>query len=169
MDHPRDCIVLIGMPAAGKSTIGVLLAKELGRGFLDTDIAIQEAAGRTLQAIVDDEGHEALRRLEADVIRRLTPRHQVVATGGSAVYSDAAMAHLRSFGPIIHLRASLPTIHARIGDPAERGLARREDQSVDDLYHERLPLYAACADVTVDVDDLDHAAVVARIIDAVAG
>lgn len=169
MEHARDCIILIGMPAAGKSTIGVLLAKELGKGFLDTDIAIQEAAGRTLQAIVDGDGQDALRRLEDATIRGLTPRNQVVATGGSAVYSERAMAHLRAFGPIVHLRASPATIHERIGDPAERGLARREGQGIDDLYRERLPLYAACADVTVDVDGLDHATVVARIIDAVAG
>jgi len=168
MSANPDCIILIGMPAAGKSTIGVLLAKELGKGFLDTDLAIQEATGRSLQAIVDNDGHHRLCAIEEATIQDTKPHNQVVATGGSAVYSDAAMAHLRRFGPVIHLSADLATIEARIGDPVGRGLARQSGQSVADLYRERLPLYRAQADTTVTVDDLSHREVVDRIREALA-
>jgi shikimate kinase len=160
MSADPNCVILIGMPAAGKSTIGVLLAKDMGKGFLDTDLAIQEATGRALQDIVDADGHHRLRAIEDETLRTLAPNNQVVATGGSAVYSDAAMRHLRGFGPVVHLSAELATIEARIGDPVGRGLARQAGQSVADLFRERLPLYQAHADVTVTVDGLSHREVV---------
>lgn len=163
MTNEPDCVVLIGMPAAGKSTIGVLLAKELGKGFLDTDLAIQEATERSLQAIVDKDGHHSLCEIEDQTIRGLTPHNQVIATGGSAVYSEAAMAHLRRFGPVVHLNADLATIEARIGDPVGRGLARQSGQSVADLYSERMPLYQRQADISLTVDGLSHRDVVNRI------
>lgn len=166
MSSEPDCVVLIGMPAAGKSTIGVLLAKDMGKGFMDTDLAIQEATGRSLQAIVDEDGDQQLRSVEDSTIRGLTPRNQVIATGGSAVYSEAAMAHLRHFGPVVHLSADLATIETRIGDPVGRGLARQAGQTVADLYRERLPLYRAQADITVTVDGLGHREVVDRIREA---
>ncbi len=163
MSAKPDCVILIGMPAAGKSTIGVLLAKAMGKGFLDTDLAIQEATERSLQAIVDEDGDQRLRAIEDETLRGLAPHNQVVATGGSAIYSDAAMQHLRRFGPVVHLGADLATIEARIGDPAGRGLARRAGQSVADLFDERIPLYQAQADITITVDGLSHCEVVARI------
>ena len=168
MSSEPDCVVLIGMPAAGKSTIGVLLAKDRGQGFLDTDLAIQEVTGRSLQAIVDEDGDQQLRTVEDSTIRGLSPHNQIIATGGSAVYSDAAMAHLRQYGPVVHLSADLATIEARIGDPVGRGLARQAGQTVADLYRERMPLYRAQADITVTVDGLGHRDVVERIREALA-
>lgn len=168
MSSEPDCVILIGMPAAGKSTIGVLLAKDMGKGFMDTDLAIQEATGRSLQAIVDEDGDQQLRSVEDATIRGLHPHNQIIATGGSAVYSDAAMAHLRGFGPVVHLAANLETIETRIGDPVGRGLARQAGQTVADLYRERMPLYQAQADITATVDELSHRQVVDAIRSALA-
>ena len=100
LNTSRSNLVLIGMPGSGKSTVGVLLAKQLGLGFIDTDLLIQEEAGRTLQDIVDGDGYQALRRIEEQVLLRLDVRRQVISTGGSAVYSEPAMSHLKAEGII---------------------------------------------------------------------
>jgi shikimate kinase len=165
MTTTRSNIVLIGMPGSGKSTIGVILAKQCCRAFLDTDVLIQTAAGRTLQEIVDREGYRALRELEEEVLLRIDVKETVIATGGSAVYSKPAMGHLSSTGIVVFLDADLATLRSRIIDFGSRGLAKRPDQSFEQLYEERRPLYLGYADVTVPCAGLTHEEVSARIIE----
>ncbi|MEX0430942.1 shikimate kinase [Spiribacter insolitus] len=158
MTPPRRNIVLIGMPGAGKSTVGALLAQSLGLEFTDTDALIERREGRSLQAIVDDEGHQALRRIEAEVLSTLDCEGHVIATGGSAVYSDRAMTHLRAAGVIVQLHVALPVILERVTDIDTRGLAREAGQPLEALYHEREALYRRHADLRVDVSGYDPAA-----------
>ncbi|MGA8181805.1 MAG: shikimate kinase [Desulfobacterales bacterium] len=143
-------IVLIGMPGSGKSTIGVILAKLTGRDFIDTDLLIQTSLGRTLQYIVDTRGYMALREVEERILLKLDCFNHVIATGGSAVYSHAAMTHLKSNGTAVFLNVALPVLEARIRDYATRGLAKRPDQSLDDLFKERFTLYTKYADITIE-------------------
>uniref|UniRef100_UPI001F27344E shikimate kinase n=1 Tax=Candidatus Bandiella numerosa TaxID=2570586 RepID=UPI001F27344E len=126
----------------GKSTIGVLVDKRLGMGFIDTDLLIQEQAGRTLQEIVDQDGYVALRLIEEQVLLALDIQNQVISTGGSAVYSDAAMQHLKRNGTVVFLDISLETVIHRIGDYSLRGISRRPDQSLAELFEERFALYS---------------------------
>jgi len=169
----QPAIVLIGMPGAGKSTVGVLLAKRLGLGFVDTDILIQERAGRQLHEILDDAGYQELRRLEEEAILALEARGTVIATGGSAVYSERAMRRLGESGVLVFLKARRDVLAARIADYARRGIANAEDQSFEEIYRERAPLYERWADVVVAVDRLTHEgvarAVVAGVRDAPPG
>ena len=142
-------IILIGMPGSGKSTIGVLLAKQVAMDFVDTDVLIQTSQQRTLQAIVDADGQAALRKIEEGVLLNLRRKNCVIATGGSAVYSDKAMHHLKSSGLVIFLDVDLATLEARVQDFSSRGLAKNPDQSFAQLFDERLPLYKKYADMTV--------------------
>ena len=158
-------LVLIGMPGAGKSTIGVLLAKQTARAFVDTDLLIQTAAGRSLQEIVDHDGYRALRQVEESVLLGLKVSYHVIATGGSAVYSERAMAHLKADGLVIYLDVDLATLAARINDFATRGLAKRPDQSLADLMRERSALYQQYADQTIPCTGLNHEQVCERIIE----
>lgn len=159
-------IVLVGMPGAGKSTVGVILAKQTGREFLDTDILIQKTEQRSLQEILDSEGYLALRSIEERILAGLDCKNHVIATGGSAVYSHGAMEHLRSDGVIIFLDTSLATLAARELDLAGRGIAKRPDQSFADLFEERFILYSRYADLVIDCSGLGQERVSARIIDA---
>ena len=159
-------IVLIGMPGSGKSTVGVILAKKVSFSFIDTDVLIQTSQGRSLQEIVDIDGHMALRRIEEKVLLGLDCRNHVIATGGSAAYSHAAMMHLKSEGFIVFLDVDLPTLESRINDFDKRGLAKRPDQSFADLFEERFPLYAQYADVTLKCADLTQEKVCAEVIKA---
>jgi shikimate kinase len=158
-------IVLIGMPGSGKSTVGVILAKRLSRGFVDTDLLIQTAQGRSLQSIVDTDGYLALREIEEKLLANLDCSNQVIATGGSAAYSHPAMTHLKRGGIVVYLHADLETLHKRVPDFSERGLAKGPDQTLDDLFMERISLYTAYADITIDSCGLTHEEVCARIID----
>jgi len=159
-------IVLIGMPGSGKSTVGVILAKMTSHDFVDTDVLIQTLTGRSLQDIVDMESHLALRRIEEDVLLGLNCGNHVIATGGSAAYSHAAMMHLKSNGLMVFLDVDLPTLASRVIDFDTRGLAKRPDQSFADLLHERYPLYTKYADVTVACSKLTQEGVCAKIIKA---
>lgn len=158
-------IVLIGMPGSGKSTVGVILAKLTGRGFLDTDLLIQTAGGKTLQEIVDDSGYLELRRIEEEVLLGISCRSHVIATGGSAVYSARAMAHLAKEGVVVYLDADIATLEARVRDFGLRGLAKRAGQTFAELFAERTPLYRACADITIACAGLSHEEVCVRIMD----
>lgn len=164
---PRSNIILIGMPGSGKSTVGVILAKQSGRAFVDTDLLIQSSAGKTLQDIVDSDGYLALRTIEAEILLGLSLRNHVVATGGSAVYSAAAMEHLKKDGVVVFLEADPSTLAARIGDFGSRGLARRPNQTFEQLFQERLPLYRKYAELTIPCAGLTHEQVAGEIIDAV--
>jgi shikimate kinase len=149
-------LILIGMPGAGKSTIGILLAKRLAMDFVDTDILIQLRENRSLQSIVDHDGYEVLRRVEEEVILSFEASHHVIATGGSAVYSTAAMEHLKTGGRVIFLNVSLDTLKSRVQNYETRGLAKPFDQTLEDLFTERLKLYRRFADISIECDFLNH-------------
>lgn len=144
---------MIGMPGSGKSTVGVILAKMLTRPYLDSDILIQLKEKRSLQDIVDEDGYLVLRDIEEQVLLDIKCENHIVATGGSAAYSDLAMQHLRSNGIVIFLDASLDTLRSRIHNYETRGLAKRADQSFEDLFRERFELYTRYADIVIDSND----------------
>lgn len=152
MTESKNNIVLIGMPGSGKSTVGVLLAKATGKGFVDTDLLIQSQTGSSLQTIVNTRGYEALRDEEERVLSTLDVSNHVIATGGSAVYSEKAMEHLRKDSLIVFLNVSLESVRMRIGDFSLRGISKRPEQTLDDLFNERLALYKRYADLTIDGD-----------------
>lgn len=164
MVEHKSNIVLVGMPGSGKSTVGVILARLTGLDFVDTDVLIQKAKGRFLQDIVDRDGYLALRRIEEEILLKLDCRNHIVATGGSAVYSDRAMKHLKSKGVAVFLNVDLTTLKSRVLDYETRGLAKRPDQTVDDLFTERFALYGKYADITIDCVGLTHEEVCARIV-----
>ncbi len=150
----KNNIILIGMPAAGKSTIGVLLAKSFLKDFIDTDLMIQRKYGCTLCAIIEREGTDAFLKIENDVICSTDYHSCVIATGGSAVYGEEAMAHLKSSGVTVYLDLSLDEIERRIGNIRTRGVAMKNGTSLVELYNERAPLYNKYADITVNCDGL---------------
>ncbi len=156
-------VILIGMPGSGKSTVGVILAKLLACDFVDTDLLIQQADGRPLQRIVDEDGYLALRAIEERVICALECHDTVIATGGSAPYSEQAMHHLGGGGTIVFLDVDLEMITRRIGDYATRGLAKRPEQTLADLFVERRELYTRYADLTVAATEPAQEAVAAQI------
>ncbi|WP_444933753.1 shikimate kinase [Microbulbifer sp. JTAC008] len=158
----RKSIVLIGMPGAGKSTLGVLLAKELALGFTDTDVLIQSREGKTLQQIMAESDYLNLRAIEGEVLAEATLPSDVIATGGSAVYSEEGMANLRSQGVVVFLQCSAEELRRRIHNYESRGIAKAPGQSFADLFEERQALYRQYAEITVDCDrkslqeTLDH-------------
>ncbi len=167
MPQTHSNLVLIGMPGAGKSTVGVILAKQTSRGFVDTDVLIQTSTKRTLQDIVDKDGYAVLRKIEEDVLLGLSVQDHVIATGGSAVYSDPAMTQLKSGGLVIFLDVDLTTLESRVHDFSTRGLAKRPDQDFADLFCERFTLYRKYADITIKCSGLTQEEVCAKIIDQV--
>ena len=160
-------IILIGMPASGKSTAGVLLAKAVGYGFIDTDLLIQNEERALLCDIISREGTEGFLRVEERVNASLWAERCVIATGGSVVYSERAMAHLKSMGTVVYLRLGLASVEARLKNLFRRGVVmRRAGETVADLYAERVPLYEKYADVTVDCDGLDVESTVRAVAEA---
>lgn len=157
-------IVLIGMPGAGKSTIGVLLAKATSRDFIDTDVFIQHNQGKQLQEIIDTKGPAEFCKIEESVILSLNCESCVIATGGSVVYSERAMAHLKSSGVIVFLDLPLEFLEKRLNNMDSRGVVRFADEPLADLYKKRLPLYKRYADIAVDCAGLNHEQAVLKII-----
>ena len=153
----RTNIVLIGMPGAGKSTLGVVLAKVMGLDFVDCDLVIQRAHGRTLQQIIDERGVGEFLRAEEESLCGIDVRHSVVSTGGSAVYSPGAMAHLARTGVVVYLHVPFPELGRRLGSLHERGVVMRDGVSEDlaAIFAERAPLYEQYAELTFEVDDPD--------------
>jgi shikimate kinase len=147
--HPTPDLVFIGMPGSGKSTLGKYLAALLGLKFIDTDELIEQKHGYSLQHLLDRHGHQFIRRAESEIICSLQSQNHVIATGGSAVYSEEAMLHLRELGKVIYLHISLPTVIARVGRAPDRGIAKLPNVSLASLYRERLPLYQRWANVTL--------------------
>ncbi|GAB3282647.1 shikimate kinase [Parahaliea aestuarii] len=148
--HLPSTISLIGMPGAGKSTVGVILAKLTGLAFSDTDLAIQLREDATLQEIVDGRGHLALRQIEEEVLLEVDLERAVISTGGSVVYSEAIMQRLREAGPVVYIRVDLPVLEERVAAAPLRGIASGAAQSFADIFSERTPLYEHYADITVD-------------------
>jgi len=157
------------MPGAGKSTVGVILAKNTSRAFVDTDVLIQTSQQRTLQDIVDADDYVALRRIEEETLLSLCLQSHVIATGGSAVYSDLAMTHLKSNGLVIFLDADLATLASRVHDFSNRGLAKRPGQGFAELFEERFVLYTKYADITIACVGLTHEDVCRRIMQELDG
>jgi len=143
-------ITLIGMPGAGKSTTGIILAKNLSMGFLDTDILIQINRGESLQSIMDREGYMALRAIEEEEILKINIEGNIIATGGSAVYSEAAMKHLGSISHIVFLQVGLQELTRRITNFETRGIAKADNQSFPELFSEREALYRRYAHIEID-------------------
>lgn len=137
----RDNVVLIGMPGAGKSTVGVVLAKRLGYSFVDSDFVIQERYGKLLHELIEERGVEGFWKLENDVNASLKLHRSVIATGGSAVYGAEAMEHLREIGTVLYLKLPYEDIEERLGDLNARGVTLKPGQTLRDLYEERIPLY----------------------------
>lgn len=150
MNFYQQSLILIGMPGAGKSTLGLLLAKNLAKDFVDTDLLIQLEHRKTLQDILHQQGHMALRKHEENVLLSAHYPNHVIATGGSAVYSQAAMQHLTRFGPMVFLDVSLEELERRIHNMDNRGIARPATQSFADVFAERRPLYLRHADIVID-------------------
>jgi shikimate kinase len=146
-------IIIIGMPGAGKSTMGVILAKTLGRTFVDTDIVAQETSGRLLQEIIDEEGTDAFLKTEEKTILSLHYRNAVIATGGSVVFSGKAMEHLKKDGIVIYLKISFEEMVRRLNNITTRGIVLAAGQSLRDMYNQRVPLYEKYADITIDCAD----------------
>ena len=145
-------IVLIGMPGAGKSTIGVILAKSLLFDFCDTDLSIQKETGESLCDTIAKIGIEEFILLEEDVICKQEFLNSVVATGGSAVYGEMAMEKLKENGIIVYLKVSPEELQSRIKNIHTRGIAMKEGTTIKELYEERAPLYEKYADITVECD-----------------
>lgn len=156
-------IILIGLPTAGKSTIGVILAKTLGMNFIDTDIIIQEKTGRLLQELIDEEGIRTFLEIEERTVLSLKGYHAVIATGGSVVCSRRAMEYLKSDGFTVYLEISLEEMVQRLYNITTRGIVLIPGQSLCDLYTQRLPLYEKYADLTINCSDDDFESVVDKI------
>lgn len=166
MLQPQLNIVLVGMPGSGKSTVGRMLSERLRCGFIDTDQLIESSRHRSLQDIVDRDGYQMLRKIEEEILLSIDTRNHVIATGGSAVYSERAMAHLRSIGRVVFLYANLASLEKRINNLVQRGLARRPGQTLAELFAEREALYRNSADLTIDSCDLTSRELCGRIIEA---
>ncbi len=146
----KQNITLTGMPGAGKSTVGIILAKNISLGFIDTDVLIQINNQKSLQEIMDESDYLNLRRIEEREILKLNISNHVIATGGSAIYSEKAMSHLQTISNIIFLDVNLETSRKRIRNFDTRGIAKADNQTFDDLFNERQLLYRKYAELTID-------------------
>jgi len=156
-------IILIGMPGAGKSTVGVILAKRLGLQFYDTDLIIQVREKKRLQEIIDEKGIDYFRYVEEQVISNLQLEDCVIATGGSVVYYNNGMKDLSTTGKLVYLQVPLGALKQRIADMGQRGLVMEKGQSFEQLFAERTPLYQQYADLTVPCDGCNAEQVAAKI------
>lgn len=160
-------IVLIGMPGAGKSTCGVLAAKLLLKNFFDTDLLIQNMENKRLQQIINEKGTAEFKRAEEAAVLSLDIKGTVIATGGSVVYSEKAMRHLKSGGTVIYLHLSLEEMKRRIKNLSTRGIVLEKGETLDDMYAERLPLYEKYADITIDCGENSVEKTVEEIVESV--
>lgn len=156
-------LILIGMPGCGKSTVGVVLAKVLGMSFIDSDLVIQQHEGKRLSQILDEIGDDGFRALENSINASLQAENSVIATGGSVVYGEDAMAHLRSIGTVIYLQLTYERVEDRLGDLHARGVTIKPGWTLRDLYNERTPLYERYAHLTIPCDGLRIREIIALI------
>lgn len=145
-------IILIGMPAVGKSTVGVVVAKRLGYEFIDTDLLLQKQENRLLKEIIEDEGIDGFLSIENQVNRDVQAERTVISPVGSVVYCQEAMEHYKEIGVVVYLRASFDTINNRIRNAKSRGVVLKEGQTLEMLYEERVKLFETYADITIDED-----------------
>lgn len=160
-----DNIILIGMPTAGKSTIGVILAKVLGYNFVDTDLLIQEQEKQLLSEIISSKGLDGFIAIENQVNADIKTSRSVIATGGSVIYGREAMEHLREIGKVVYIKLNYATIKHRLLDAKQRGVVLKDNQSLYGLYQERCPLYEQYAHIMVDGNDKNVETLVQEIID----
>ncbi len=147
-------LVLIGMPGAGKSTTGVLIAKELGKTFIDADLIIQERENALLQEIIDRVGFEEFLEIEENVLLDLDTNNSVIAPGGSVIYSEKAVDHLKKKGLVVYLKLDYDEIERRLNNIASRGIVFGEGKGLIDLYEERTVLYEKYADLIIECSGL---------------
>lgn len=164
-----DNIILIGMPGAGKSTVGVVLAKALGYHFIDSDLVIQEKTGKRLFEIIEAQGIDGFLEIENQINSEICTKHSVIATGGSVIYGTEAMEHLKQLGTIVYLKVSYKSLEKRLGNLLKRGVAIRSGNTLKDLYNERVPLYEKYADIVIDEENLGIREVVESIEQAIKG
>lgn len=148
-------IVLIGMPGAGKSTIGVILAKILGYNFIDSDLLIQNKEQQLLHEIITEKGLEGFLAIENEVNRDLVTSHSVISTGGSIIYGKEAMENLKNIGVVVYLQLPYSIISKRLGDIKQRGVVLKEGQDLSGLYAERCPLYEHYADIIISCKNMN--------------
>lgn len=160
-------IVLIGMPGSGKSTVGVVLAKVMGYQFLDSDLEIQRQEKMRLPQIMEEKGIEGFIEIESRVNAELEAEDTVIATGGSVIYTERAMSHLKEIGTVVYLQLSYEQLTKRLGDLKCRGVVLRDGQTLEDLYRERVPLYERYADITISEDGLSVEETMEKIVRAV--
>ena len=160
----KNNIILIGMPGSGKSTLGVVLAKKIGFGFIDSDLVIQQREGMTLERIIEKHGDAGFIQIENEVNCSISPHHTVIATGGSAVYGKEAMEHLRQIGTVIYLKLDYADISRRLSDIKGRGVVLKDGQTLKDLYDERVVLYEKYADITIAEDGLNVEQTIEKIV-----
>lgn len=153
-------VTLVGMPSAGKSTVGVLLAKRLGYKFIDSDLLIQEREGRLLKEIIAQDGMDGFMKIENEVNAGITGTRSIIAPGGSVIYYKEAMEHLSSISLIVYLHISYEEMVRRIGNITDRGVVLKDGMTLRDLYEERAKLYEKYADLTVDEEGLGSGQVV---------
>ena len=149
----KNNIVLIGMPGAGKSTVGVVLAKVVGHKFVDSDLVIQERYGKLLHELITEHGMEGFLEIENRVNAELDMTKSIIATGGSVIYGKEAMEHLKEIGLVVYLKLSLESIADRLGDLQQRGVALKDGWGLKELYEERIPLYEKYADIVIDCEE----------------
>ena len=160
-------VILVGMPSCGKSTIGVVLAKTMNKGFVDTDLLIQEKEEKPLQDIINQSGNDYFRKVEEEVLCSVDTSNSVISTGGSAIYYDAAMQHLKKQGTVVYLKVALETIESRLNNIKTRGVTMEKGATIASLYEERIPLYEKYADVIIEADGFEVEDTVEAIINAV--
>ena len=162
----KNNIILIGMPAVGKSTVGVILAKILGYKFIDTDLVIQETENRLLSEIISAEGVDSFIAVENTIVSKINTQKSVIATGGSVVYGREAMENLSENGIIVYLKLGFSELKSRLSNVKNRGVVIRDGQELFELFEERAPLYENYADIIVDEKSLSIEETVSKIIDA---
>lgn len=163
----KDNLIFIGMPAVGKSTVGIVVAKRLGMRFVDADLLIQEQEKKLLREIIADVGEEGFLKIENQVNAEVQAENSVISPGGSVIYCEEAMRHYKEIGTIVYLKVSYQTIKRRIRNPKKRGVVLREGQSLRDLYNERVPYFEKYADITVCEDGCRIEETIENVINAV--
>ena len=158
-------IIFIGMPAAGKSTIGVVAAKRLGYNFIDTDLLIQQSEGKLLSEIIAEKGLDEFVKIEDRVNAQVEAERSVISPGGSVVYCENAMRHYKEIGIVVYLKVSFETISKRIGDAKKRGVVLKDNQTLEDLYRERTALFERYADITISSDEMELADTIDKVLD----